>query len=151
MKIAFEKCPEVDKAVKFLLEELMPLYEEYWQKFGQAVYGKEFDITVQTVQDLILAWQGGGLAIFTVRDDSNKLTGFLMGVCFKPLVFQGNVFQIEKWYAPDPEAEEALFDEMNKVLPFMNIDEVWSLSSVVGTPKINGTLKNKFSLSRYLI
>jgi hypothetical protein len=136
----------VEEAAKVIATEVAPLYLEYWKKHGEKTYGKPLDLNVPLLMQL---WQSRHLALVVAKEDGIPV-GFLLGMKFRPYSYESIVLQIEKWEARDnPACEKALFEELNKALPFMGVDEVWIQDTIQGTSYLDWKAEHTFTCTRY--
>ena len=118
-----EPDSDINVALDDLTREFAPLYTASWVNEKQRIYGKPFDMNVQTFAQL---WFTKALKIFMAWDANGKPVGYLIGIPFRPLAYNSHVFQIEDWYAGgDRLCEAELFRYMETAVRFMGCDEVW--------------------------
>ena len=124
-----EPKQDPDESIK-LLQTFAPLYQKYWNETQRSLYSdKPFDLHIQLFSDL---WFTGGSKIFIAYDRATKeMRGFIVGIAFRPMTYNGHVFQIEDMYdAGDLSIRSALIEYMFDALRFLGCDEV----------RIDGTL-----------
>lgn len=112
-----------EESIRLLAEVITPLYHTYWEKTQQEKYdGRPFDLQAQIFTSL---WFTGASKIFIAYNrPDDKPIGFLLGMLFRPMLYNGHVFQIEDWYADDPDVVKGLFDFSLRALRFLGCDEL---------------------------
>ena len=93
-----EPDKDINIALDDLTREFAPLYTASWVNEKQRIYGKPFDMNVQTFAQL---WFTKALKIFMAWDEHDKPVGYLIGIPFRPLAYMENAVR------------------------FMGCDEVW--------------------------
>lgn len=120
---------DAEKALQKLTDEFSQLYGESWERDKKQVHdGKQYSVNIQALFDL---WFRGALKIFLCVNGAGEKAGYLMGMQFRPLTHNSNVFQVEDWYARGVRAEtrdeivEQMFDFLKESLDIMSVDELW--------------------------
>lgn len=136
---------DTDSAINILKNDLIPLFDKYWNKHGLPTYAETASFNVQ---GFIQMWQFSGLALIGAYDDG-KMVGYLLAIRYTPMAYRANSAQIEQWYADTDEIEKGLFNYFIEISKFMDIDELWTVSDR-GTPEISWVKKNTFTSTRYV-
>lgn len=137
---------DTDTAINILKDGLMPLFNKYWSRYGGNVYDKQASFNIQS---FIQMWQFGGIAIIGAYD-GDKMVGYLLAIRYTPMSYNANAMQVEQWYAEDDITETGMFDYLIEISKFMDINELWTVSDIKGTPYIPWTKKNTFTTERYV-
>lgn len=107
---------------KFVIDEFGPLIETYWDTYGKALYGKPIAFDMNT---FVMAWVGGSVFLLMVYDEDGEAVGFMVGMKFRPIFYETHILQIERWYGPDEEVVDGMFDYVNKIVDIMGVHEVY--------------------------
>lgn len=149
-----EPDKDLNKAVDQLADTLGVLYRRSWDDDKRQAYNdKPFNLNIGAFAQM---WNMGTIRIFVAYDQATrKSVGFLIGMIFRPLPYDANVFQIEDWYAlPDcrDEVEPMLFDHVAQAVRYIGCNEVWSSADNDGrAPAIAGwKTANCFNRYRYI-
>lgn len=118
-----------EQSLEKLTREFSELYRDSWERDKKAAHGnKPFSVNIQALFDL---WFRGALKIFICKNDAGEQAGYLIGMQFRPLNHNTNVFQVEDWYAMGERPRikdgiiEALFDYLKTSLDIMGAEELW--------------------------
>lgn len=119
--------PESDLNVSLdmLTSVFAPIYTEHWLQVEAPLRGNPtFSMNVNAFAQM---WFSKVLRIFVAYGDDKKLAGYLLGMSFRPLTYQANIFQVEEWYARDNNQEvvKGLFEYTQSALRFIGADELW--------------------------
>lgn len=115
--------PSADPNASFdkLTRVFSPLYTESWTRDKAPARGIAFDLNVGAFANL---WLSKTLRIFIAYDDNSQPIGYLIGILYRPLTHNVNVFQIEDWYIKDGQSSHGMFEHVYSVMPYMGVDEI---------------------------
>lgn len=118
-----EPNDDLNVALDELTKVFAPLYAENWVKNKAKERGNPpFDMNVNVFAQM---WFRKALRIFMAYDDeAGKPVGYLIGIAFRPLQYQSNIFQVEDWYGTN-DVVTGLFDYTKQAMRFMGTDELW--------------------------
>lgn len=117
-----EPTTDRNKALDDFSAAMGTLYLESWNRDKEPLYHKPFSLNIAAFAQL---WFTQTLKLF-IAYDGDKPVGFLVGMVFRPLPYEANVFQIEDWYGSGiDEVERGLFDFATSAIRFMGCDELW--------------------------
>lgn len=145
-----EPDDDLNIAVDNLGNEIGKIYYEAWQQDKEKNYGKPFNLNVNA---FTLLWFNKSLRIFVAYNEKDEPVGFLIGMVFRPLPYEANVFQIEDWYTRGDEAlKKQLFDFVVNAIRFIGCDEIWVADHDGKAPDLGMRWKEKntFHLRRYV-
>lgn len=131
-----EPQQDPDESIR-VLQSFAPIYQKYWNETQRSVYNnKPFDLHIQLFSDL---WFTGGSKIFVAYDKNTKeMRGFIVGIAFRPMTYNGHVFQIEDLYDGGSEIiRAALIEYMFNALRFIGCDEIRIDGSLVIPERFN--------------
>lgn len=120
---------DLNESLENLTKIFAPLYTESWVKEKAKFHGNPpFDMNVGVFANM---WFTKAMKIIIAYKDT-KPVGYLIGMVFRPLPYQANVFQVEDWYAAEDNytVTRQLFDYLLNALKFIGTDEVWVSGSV---------------------
>lgn len=121
-RYVIKKLPEkAEDSVKFLNEELFPLFVEYWEKYGLSLYGKPIDFDV--IQFLQI-WTGGSVFLIMAYEDTTAV-GFLLGYEGRPFSHKEHVLHVERWYGKTEEVVAGLNNYLKTALSIRDVTEVY--------------------------
>ena len=106
----------------FFMQQLIPLYQKYWDEQLKSLYDEPFNLQFQT---LINMWLGGVIKIFTVRDDL-ELVGFATALVYRPVTYNNLVFQIQDFYCPNDVARTNLMTYLLDTVKILDCTEIQS-------------------------
>jgi hypothetical protein len=101
--------------VKELLEWVLPLMPEFWERWGKAWYGLD-QWHIEAVA-FTHAWVRGDLVVM-VASEGGRPMGFLVGGHVQPFFLPHPIFEVEAFYGRSPEAERALKDYLATAMNF---------------------------------
>lgn len=112
-----------DASLKNLSTAFATLYKKHWEKDMQKKFsGKPFNLNVQA---LLSGWMSRVMKIFIARDDDSKeIVGFLVGMRYRPMCYESEVFNFIDWYADGYDMEKKLFDFAMNAVKFIGSTEV---------------------------
>lgn len=116
-----EPNADPNASIDLLVRVFSPLYTESWTREKAPARGISFDLNVGAFVNL---WLSKALRIFIAYNDSNQPAGYLLGMLYRPLTHNVNVFQIEDWYMKDGHNTRELFEHVYSVMPYMGVDEL---------------------------
>lgn len=136
-----EPVADLNASLTRLTEVFAPLHAESWSKEKSLAHpGKAYDMNVGVFANM---WFSRALRIFIAYKDG-KADGYLVGMLFRPLTHQSQVFQVEDWYTRSPDTVAGLFDYAQQALRFIGIDELWLLHGEHDyTPTLGDQWKHK--------
>lgn len=140
-----EDNPQI--AVNFMKDTLVPLLQEYWEKEGNAFWGKPLNVNVIS---LIQLWYTDSLVV-VVAYDNGKPAGFFLGIRFSHLLFNIRAIKIELCYAPTDEMKRGIIQYLTEIAKFMSVNELWvdgNLDKALATTAWEK--KNVFDTIRYV-
>lgn len=149
----FEPSNDANESLERLAKEFSGLYGKAWDKDKRGHYeGRKFDPNIPAIARM---WLDKSLKIFMAYDrDTNTPVGYLMGIVFRPLPYQANVFQIDDWFHDGNIAVgAALFDYAKQAMRFIGCDEIWITDFASRIPDLtDGSwgLGNEFVMMRYI-
>lgn len=116
-----EPTDDRDASLSRLVAELAPLYSESWYKDKAERMGNPpYDMNVGVFVNM---WFSKIMKIFIAYDDADKPVGYLLGLAFRPLTHNRQIFQIEDWYMKKGN-ETGIFDYVYNALKFMGVDQI---------------------------
>lgn len=116
-----EPSGDKDESINRLVQQLAPLYSESWYKEKAETQGNpQFDMNIAVFVNM---WLSKAMRVFMAYDDNGNPVGYLLGMAFRPLTHNVQIFQIEDWYVKDA-APDGLFDYVYGALKFMGVDEI---------------------------
>lgn len=149
-----EPSKDLNTAVDQLGTKIGDLYREAWDKHMKANYSdKPFSLNATVFVNM---WLSGVIKLFIVYNKAdNSPVGFLVGMTFRPMPYEANVFQIEDWYVREEhkDAERCLLDHVVNAIRYMSCDEIWTPGDNSGNaPDLGMKWKktNTFSRHRYI-
>lgn len=149
-----EPSKDLNTAVDQLGTKIGDLYREAWDKHMKANYNdKPFSLNATVFVNM---WLSGIIKLFMVYNKAdNTPVGFLVGMTFRPMPYEANVFQIEDWYVRDEhrDAERVLLDHVVNAVRYMSCDEIWAPNDNSGNaPSLGSKWKkaNTFGRHRYI-
>lgn len=149
-----EPDKDLNKAVDQLANTLGVLYRRSWDEDKRAAYNdKPFNLNIGAFTQM---WTMGTIKIFVAyKRSDNKPIGFLVGMTFRPLPYDANVFQIEDWFVDKDcreEAEPMLFSHAVQAVRYIGCNEIWSSANTEGrAPELPGwKVANCFNRYRYM-
>ena len=112
-----------EESIKLLAQVITPLYHKYWDAQQEKYDGRPFELQAQMFTTL---WFTGASKIFVAYErKDNTPIGFLLGMTFRPMLYNAHVFQVEDWYAGgDADVARNLFDFALRALRFIGCDEL---------------------------
>lgn len=144
-----EPSENLDQSLEKLGNNLASLYHESWEADKRQNYNKPFNLNINAFAQM---WFNGHLRIFMAYDEKKEPVGFLIGMAFRPLPYEANVFQIEDWFTRhDMTVEKGLFEYVEQAIRFIGCDEVWCADKSGRMPPFQRWKEaNTFQLRRYL-
>jgi len=136
----------VESGIQYLQNELVPMFDEYWTRHGEKIYGEPAALQIP---NLFVMWKHGGLAV-VIAYENNKPVGFMFGIRFCPVTYRANALQLELWHCRDAEVEQGMFNYLFELMPLQDITEFRITSDVPLRAKIPWKKKNTFTLERYM-
>ncbi|MBD5584550.1 MAG: hypothetical protein HDQ88_05665 [Clostridia bacterium] len=118
-----EPARNLDEALDTLTKVFAPLYTQSWVKEKAAAHeDAPFDMNVGVFANM---WFSKALKLIIAYDGEHPV-GYLMGMVFRPLPYQAQVFQIEDWYADGKQdVADGLFNYAREAAKFLGTDEIW--------------------------
>lgn len=144
-----EPSDDLDKSLDVLSKNLSKLYYESWEADKRANYDRAFNLNINAFAQM---WFNRHLKIFMAYDEYNEPIGFLIGMTFRPLPYEANVFQVEDWFTRhNMQVEQELFKFVEQAIRFIGCDEIWCADKAGRMPPFsNWKEANVFQLRRYL-
>lgn len=146
-----EPTENFDESLDALTNALGKLYLESWEADKKDIYKRPFNLNIPTFAHL---WFSKSLKLFMAYEEgTNNPVGFAIGMVFRPLPYEANVFQFEDWYTGnDKKMEKELFEYVTNAIRFIGCDEIWVADRADRVPLVSGGWKeaNTFMFHRYL-
>ena len=106
----------------FFLQQLIPLYQQYWDEELKAIYNEPFNLQFQT---LINMWLGGVIKIFTARNNLD-LVGFATALVYRPVTYNSLILQVQDFYCPHEVARIRLTGYLVQATKLLDCTELQS-------------------------
>lgn len=118
-----EPSADLNQSLDRLGQTIGVLYQECWDTTKRKLYNKNFNLNIGAFTQM---WVAGGLKLFVAYDGSNAPVGFLVAIIYRPMSYDGNVFQIEDVYAKEGHTDliQQLLDNAMQAVRFIGCDEV---------------------------
>lgn len=118
-----EPSADLNQSLDRLGQTIGVLYQECWDATKRKTYGKNFNLNIGAFAQM---WVAGGLKLFVAYDAENAPVGFLVAIIYRPMAYEGNVFQIEDVYAKEGHGDliQQLLDNAMQAVRFIGCDEV---------------------------
>jgi len=111
---------DATQALDDMGKAVAPLMAEAWKENGKFYGGRAFSLNAPALAQM---WLSGDLKVFVACDEDAKPCGYLCGLVFRPLQYDGKVFQITEWFGRTQEAERVLFETALNAMKFLGVSE----------------------------
>lgn len=114
------------KAVEFLTNKFLPVFDRFWEARGRGYYLAEkpaFTTPAQSA-DFIGMWLAGTLNIILAYDEKDEPAGFILLARFRSLVHARRQLILEAYWGQDGETETGLLRHLAGILKYLQAEEV---------------------------
>lgn len=116
-----ERPKDVDSCLKLMKDDIVPLLQEHWEKYGKDFFNKDFNLNTDA---FVYLWIGGSISI-VLAYEGDKAVGIFIGLRMLPMNFRAQILQVEICYGKTSEVEKGLYNYIKSIGPILGYDEIW--------------------------